>query len=423
MNCLLCEKNSEDYIKIKDYTVCTDCYVIPKNKRIITKFINSLSKGIEEQEKALKSFNSLVEKSASESNKEELLLKVTQKYGNNIMSKERLVKSIQSLSDEEVSHLSEKVSHNNLKDLKNGSDIPFYNPKEIKSKMDEVIIGQERAKFDIANALSVFSCREKDKRIQKPNIFISGPTGTGKTEFSRFISKELKLPLVTIDATLLTSTGYEGLSVNDLLFSMLITKNNGDIKKCENSIVFIDEIDKKTKGMNVSEVGTITVQMELLRILEDGYVQGVYNKEKYSIRTQNIIFIVAGAFTSIQNDFSSLQDYDLLKVGIMPEFLGRFSTVTATVNLTKKELKEILTKKKNNVLFTNKLLFKKYNVNLEFSESFIDEVIEETLTSELGVRSLNRIVSEKMKDILFNVFDYYNKTIKMYSDSKIKVIN
>lgn len=422
MNCVLCEKEKDNYIKIKDYKVCNDCYSEVKVKRVVNRFLNSFSKDINEQEKALKSFQKLIDKFSEENRQDELISAVSQKYSKNIKSKTRLIKSIKNLSSEEVSHLREKVEHNNFSDLKNNTKLDFLNPKELKSKMDNVIIGQENAKFEIANALSQFSVREKDKRISKPNIFISGPTGTGKTEFSRFISKELKLPLVTVDATLVTSSGYEGLSINELIFNLLMSKNGGDLKRSENSIVFIDEIDKKTKGLNSSEIGAVSVQMELLRILEDGYVQGVYNKEKQTIRTSNIIFIVAGAFSNLQNDmFFSMKDSDLIEVGIMPEFLARFQVVTQTRALTKKEIKKILTEKKNNILFTNKLLFKKFNVELDFSEEFINEVVEEAMSSDLGIRMLNRIVSNKIKNVYHNIFDYFGKKIVLEESNKLSI--
>lgn len=423
MKCVLCSKDSENFIQIKDYSVCDICFSDAATKRVVNKFLGSFSKTIEDQEKALKSFHKLISKKNVLFEQEELISKVSKKFSGNIVNKTHLIKSIKNMSIDEVGQLSEKIDHNDIKEMKAGVKVPFLNPKELSSKMDEVIIGQDEAKIKIANALSIVSCRTQDKRIKKPNIFISGPTGSGKTEFARFIQKTLKLPLVNVDATKLTSSGYEGQSVNDLLFNMVMTYNNGDVRKAENSIIFIDEIDKKTRGLNKSDVGTFSVQQELLKVLEDGSLEGTYNKEKVGIRTGNILFIVAGAFSSLNNDnvFSKISDDDLIDIGIMPEFLGRFPIVTSTKKLTKSEMKQILTQKKNNVLFTSKILFSKFKVNLEFSDDFIDEAIDETVSSKIGARILDKIILDKINIIYFDIMSYYGKTILLKKNSEIQV--
>ena len=318
-------------------------------------------------------------------------------------------------------------------------------PIEIKNVLDDYVIGQDRAKKALAVAVynhykRIGSKVENDVEIQKSNILMLGPTGSGKTLLAQTMARLLDVPFAIADATSLTEAGYVGEDVENILLKLIMAAD-GDIKKAEKGIIYIDEIDKITKkGENVSitrDVSGEGVQQALLKILE-GTIASVPpqggrkhpQQECFRIDTSNILFICGGAFDGLEKIVSkrlgkqsmgfgseikstskadigellrSVEPQDLLKFGIIPEFIGRLPIVVTLETLDADALKMILTEPKNALVKQYKKLFELDGVELEVTPDALDAVAKKALERKTGARGLRAIMEETMSEIMYEV--------------------
>ena len=325
----------------------------------------------------------------------------------------------------------------------------IISPKEIKAILDDYVIGQEEAKKILAVAVYNHYKRiynedviknKDDVEIQKSNILLLGPTGCGKTLLASTLAKILQVPFAIADATTLTEAGYVGEDVENILLK-LIQAADGDISKAERGIVYIDEIDKITrKSENPSitrDVSGEGVQQALLKIIE-GTVASVPpqggrkhpHQEMIQINTSNILFICGGAFEGLENIikdrtgkksigfgskiesekevskykvFEELLPQDLLKFGLIPEFIGRLPVIATLKELDKEALGKILVEPKNSLVKQYKKLFEIDNVELVFENDAISAIVDKAVERKTGARGLRSIIEEKMTDIMFEI--------------------
>jgi ATP-dependent Clp protease ATP-binding subunit ClpX len=328
-------------------------------------------------------------------------------------------------------------------------EIKLLKPIEIKERLDSYIIGQEKAKKTISVAVYNHYKRirslSKDKdemEYSKSNVLLLGPTGSGKTLIARTLAEILDVPFAIADATTLTEAGYVGEDVENIILR-LVQNADYDIARAEQGIIYVDEIDKirKTSG-NVSitrDVSGEGVQQSLLKIVE-GTVANVPpkggrkhpNQEYIKINTQNILFIVGGAFVNLdkivakrlgkgvigfdteQQDrafdatetnylLSKVETEDLVEFGLIPEFVGRFNSLANCNELTLDDLVEILVKPKNAIIGQYQRLFNEDGVDLSFTEGALKAVAAKAKKSDTGARALRMIVETLLMDLMYEV--------------------
>lgn len=338
-----------------------------------------------------------------------------------------------------------------LEENKQTSDfekIELPTPEEIKGKLDEYIIGQDEAKRVLAVAVYnhykrinynyTIKNKKDDIELEKSNILMVGPTGSGKTLLAKTLAKILKVPFASADATTLTEAGYVGDDVENILLK-LIQNADYDIGKAQRGIIYIDEIDKiakKTQNVSITrDVAGEGVQQALLKIMESTVAsvppQGGRkhpHQEMLQIDTTNILFICGGAFVGLDkiiesrknnttlgfnatikteqektqvNFVKDMQPDDMIKFGLIPEFVGRLPVQVGLDDLDQKALTRILTEPKNSIVKQYKLMFEIDGINLEFSNDAIEAVAKKAMDLKTGARGLRTILEKKMNKLMY----------------------